>query len=707
MEYSKSVDSEEVLRNSIPRTSTTTDWPLNEIKEPHKNDVLYGRGGGTNHHPGNKRYRTMVECRKVDYVNSKRLDKPLVALEIIKEWRTQDPPGRFLKMDENTGLWCDVGDKKAREKTSQALREKAPQLRKQQDDLDFCDGDGSPSVIKSTRFDAHAKKGMVDLPLTLQRDHSLGRDYLETSERKTVAGFSWASGLPCEDRRPPTTNSSNNWATHPPQHVAEGVPINHYNGMTSPARQSQQHSNYTTSDPVYTTSSNSNGWGSGESNPVSPVRSARVDYEWPPPPMEATPGSEDTSPARWEMEKYRTEEAHLHNSPRDQELPSTSEVNRSDGGDLEQHDYSQVVDILDNPESNWKQPGEVHLYRGAVEYDEWASPARAAPQSTAGGGGGHNTPRHSNQYNIESIEPLTVADDDPYSPHAISGPRIATNNHFVDEFPCPKFHSNHVVVSPSEGSTPSTTPRSNMHSSDSSTRRKYQSNNRHHGHNSTPVRKGKSNLRKPPSLQSEVPYFAPPNSPDNLGRSKSSCLPKPPPVKRDTSNQNESADTKPSVKKMNRQRSIGNRLPSTNLDKVSEKEVASLGNCLEQSSLENDIRIHDLTDDSRKFEPVKLKRPDVMRSSDRASTFDSFAMAIDANMLSLGETGDIEVPPDYGGDEKDDDDNMGPPTNFSFPEPPEGTCQTSDIQSLPPSFMLERFSSLGSIDKDFANAERV
>lgn len=46
MEYSKSVDSEEVLRNSIPRTSTTTDWPLNEIKEPHKNDVLYGRGGG-------------------------------------------------------------------------------------------------------------------------------------------------------------------------------------------------------------------------------------------------------------------------------------------------------------------------------------------------------------------------------------------------------------------------------------------------------------------------------------------------------------------------------------------------------------------------------------------------------------------------------------------------------------------------------------
>ena len=63
-------------------------------------------------------------------MNSKRLDKPLVALEIIREWRAQDPPGRFLKVDEKTGLWSDVGDKKAREKTSQALREKAPQLRK-------------------------------------------------------------------------------------------------------------------------------------------------------------------------------------------------------------------------------------------------------------------------------------------------------------------------------------------------------------------------------------------------------------------------------------------------------------------------------------------------------------------------------------------------------------------------------------------------
>jgi hypothetical protein len=93
---------------------------------------LLSVSGGTNHHPGNKRYRKLVEQRKGDYVSSKRLDKPLVALDIIREWRSQDPPGRFLKVDDKTGLWNDVGDKKAREKTSQALREKAPQVRRHQ-----------------------------------------------------------------------------------------------------------------------------------------------------------------------------------------------------------------------------------------------------------------------------------------------------------------------------------------------------------------------------------------------------------------------------------------------------------------------------------------------------------------------------------------------------------------------------------------------
>jgi len=167
------------------------DWPLKDVKEPHENDVMYGRGGGTNHHPGNKRYRAMVESRKVKYVNSKRLDKPLVALEIIREWRAQLPPGRFLKHNDKTGNWDDVGDKKAREKTSQALREKAPQIRAQQEEQKGDEEGGD----KTTRFAAGTKGGKNKngklKKAILARDHSLGREYLATDENVDLEGFTW------------------------------------------------------------------------------------------------------------------------------------------------------------------------------------------------------------------------------------------------------------------------------------------------------------------------------------------------------------------------------------------------------------------------------------------------------------------------------------------------------------------------------------
>jgi len=102
------------------------DWPLTNIETPGKNDCLCGRGGGTNHHPGNKKYRKLVDCKKAVYLASARNDKPNVSLGVVHIWRAMNPPGRFLEQDKETKLWNDIGDEKAREKTSQALREKAP-----------------------------------------------------------------------------------------------------------------------------------------------------------------------------------------------------------------------------------------------------------------------------------------------------------------------------------------------------------------------------------------------------------------------------------------------------------------------------------------------------------------------------------------------------------------------------------------------------
>jgi len=106
------------------------DWPLKDIKEPLENDVIFGRGAGTNRH--NKRFREMVEGFKCEYVRCKRNEKQLVAFKVIRKWRAQSPPGRFVKKDEKTSPWYDCGDGEAKKKVIQLLREGAPQIRQEQ-----------------------------------------------------------------------------------------------------------------------------------------------------------------------------------------------------------------------------------------------------------------------------------------------------------------------------------------------------------------------------------------------------------------------------------------------------------------------------------------------------------------------------------------------------------------------------------------------
>lgn len=100
--------------------------------EPTDSDVLCGRGGTINTHPGNAKYRNLVEERKRVYLTARfKREKRLISESIIKEIRNQNPPGRFLNRDTKDGDWYDIGDIKAREKTSQALRENLPKLRKE------------------------------------------------------------------------------------------------------------------------------------------------------------------------------------------------------------------------------------------------------------------------------------------------------------------------------------------------------------------------------------------------------------------------------------------------------------------------------------------------------------------------------------------------------------------------------------------------
>jgi hypothetical protein len=105
-------------------------YPLKDIPEPHPHDVLCGRGGGTNAHVGNSHWRMLVAANKQLYITLPKRQKMLLSRSIVNAVRSQNPPGRFLQKDNKSNLWFDVGDQRAQEKTSQALREGAPDIRK-------------------------------------------------------------------------------------------------------------------------------------------------------------------------------------------------------------------------------------------------------------------------------------------------------------------------------------------------------------------------------------------------------------------------------------------------------------------------------------------------------------------------------------------------------------------------------------------------
>lgn len=127
------------------------------------NDVLFGRGGATNNHIGNKKFRTVVAQHQAEYLGARKRDKAFIARKIVGIVRERG--GRFLRRDRNNGCWSEVGERKATEKTSQALRE-GLDVRNRRD------------TAGASRSDRLVK------PLPLRSD---GRHYEESSEKLSDA----------------------------------------------------------------------------------------------------------------------------------------------------------------------------------------------------------------------------------------------------------------------------------------------------------------------------------------------------------------------------------------------------------------------------------------------------------------------------------------------------------------------------------------
>lgn len=86
---------------------------------PH--DVLCGRGGATNNHEGNRRFRSIVVEHQTEYLRARKMEKVVIARQIVEA--VHNNGGRFLKRSKAADTWVEVPTKQAIAKTSQALRE--------------------------------------------------------------------------------------------------------------------------------------------------------------------------------------------------------------------------------------------------------------------------------------------------------------------------------------------------------------------------------------------------------------------------------------------------------------------------------------------------------------------------------------------------------------------------------------------------------
>ena len=103
--------------------------PLNKTYlEPTEKDVLMGRGGKSNHHPGNMRYRAEIDRLQEQYKKTNDKDEKTNISERLV-LGVQSYGGNFLEKDENG--WYIIDIVVARRKVSQALREdKDPEKRR-------------------------------------------------------------------------------------------------------------------------------------------------------------------------------------------------------------------------------------------------------------------------------------------------------------------------------------------------------------------------------------------------------------------------------------------------------------------------------------------------------------------------------------------------------------------------------------------------
>jgi len=121
----ESIDISTTSKKTKKKNPRTEDLATKEklyVEKVRDCDVLCGRGGKSNHHAGNKKYRQVVSEMKRTYqstgAKTAKTDLSRAIVEHVVGYG-----GRFIKRDEANGKYFLLTKAQARRKTSQALRE--------------------------------------------------------------------------------------------------------------------------------------------------------------------------------------------------------------------------------------------------------------------------------------------------------------------------------------------------------------------------------------------------------------------------------------------------------------------------------------------------------------------------------------------------------------------------------------------------------
>ncbi|KAL3770002.1 hypothetical protein ACHAW5_005350 [Stephanodiscus triporus] len=107
------------IKNKITKPRRLID--VSYSVEPKDDDVLLGRGGFTNTHPGNIKFRNKALELRPWYEQSDKEQKFAISKVLLES--VTDNGNRFLERGDD-GLWHEVNEDGARKKASQALRER-------------------------------------------------------------------------------------------------------------------------------------------------------------------------------------------------------------------------------------------------------------------------------------------------------------------------------------------------------------------------------------------------------------------------------------------------------------------------------------------------------------------------------------------------------------------------------------------------------